>query len=218
MSAAAQFGQPRQLHRQIKEAAVHLDSSHSHSLAGQSPVPLPASTHTQCTHVPEHHHCSLCARSPKGKYCPGGAYSITKAGVILAPLSYDCPLNMTTVGRRSVTIRACGESYVCCCAQRRHSSRMLTTLIQPATAADNACARASTHAHAFRPVPAAASDGSSTGGMSTESLNLACVIPPALLVTALCLQSRILVSHTASAPTAPSPQLRCAQPTPTVPV
>jgi hypothetical protein len=48
-----------------------------------------------------------CADCLKAHYCPGGTY--TGPGT---PPKTSCPSNMTTTGRRSSSIRACGEHTV----------------------------------------------------------------------------------------------------------
>jgi hypothetical protein len=160
-------------------------------------------------HTPEHCHCSLCARSPKGKYCEGGAYDVEN-GVILAPLSAACPQNMTTVGRRSVSVRACGE---CGLSAKRSSSssRMLTTLCQPQQQTMHVCQFAHKHTHF------SSSAGSSTSNTcpTQRSLNPRLVSAPAKLVPAA-LQSRTLDFPTASTPRARNPRPPCARPTHTV--
>lgn len=47
-----------------------------------------------------------CACSPKGHYCDGGVYV---SGSTNQPILRACPSNMTTLGLRSQSLRACGE-------------------------------------------------------------------------------------------------------------
>lgn len=52
---------------------------------------------------------TTCKDCPKGSYCPGDAYRPT-ANPPVIPVPIGCPPNMTTVGMRSISARACGES------------------------------------------------------------------------------------------------------------
>lgn len=47
---------------------------------------------------------NTCADCVRGYYCEGGTY--TGPGT---PVMAQCPYNMTTAGRRSTSIRACGK-------------------------------------------------------------------------------------------------------------
>mgnify|MGYP003586872557 CR=1 FL=1 len=50
-----------------------------------------------------------CSDCQKGSYCAGGLYSAANS-----PAQVACGTNMTTIGARATSIRACGECVVPC--------------------------------------------------------------------------------------------------------